>query len=31
VAPNLKIVRIRADLGVSGKINEFQMRSPSAS
>ena len=31
VPPNLKIVRIRADLGVSGKVNEFQMRFPSAS
>lgn len=31
VALNLKIVRIRADLGVSGKVNEFQMRFPSAS
>jgi len=30
VPANLKVVRIRADFGVSGKVNEFQMRFPSA-
>jgi hypothetical protein len=31
VRPNLKIVRIRADLRARGEINEFQMRLPLAS